>query len=272
MFGGFTARPNFGNQLYPTRTLGQFGNQATQIAANFLNATQISDPTIVSAINKLVADLFFYGLIPKMKAVYPFVGGTAALHKFNLLDPRDLNIAFRLTFTGGWTHSSTGALPNAVNAYADTFLTPNTSLTNFINLSFYSRTNNNLAQVELGSESNLIVIKYLGLGMLSRIWQTGITSTYTPTVSSGFFTVSRISNSEYKQYMNGATVATYTAAVAGTGTKTFFIGAFNRVASITEYSSKECAFASIGDGLSDTEQANFYTAVQNFQTSIGRQI
>ena len=79
MFGGFTERPNFGKQLFPSRTLGQFGNQATQIAANFLNATQISDPTIVAAINQLVADLFFYGLIPKMRAVYPFVGGTAAL-------------------------------------------------------------------------------------------------------------------------------------------------------------------------------------------------
>lgn len=34
----------------------------------------------------------------------------------------------------------------------------------------------------------------------------------------------------------------------------------------------ECAFASIGDGLTDTEAVNFYTAVQRFQTTLGRQV
>ena len=31
-----------------------------------------------------------------MKAIYPFVGGTATTHKFNLKDPADINAAFRL--------------------------------------------------------------------------------------------------------------------------------------------------------------------------------
>jgi hypothetical protein len=38
------------------------------------------------------------------------------------------------------------------------------------------------------------------------------------------------------------------------------------------YSSKECAFASIGDGLDDTQASNFYTAVQAFQTTLSRQL
>ena len=38
------------------------------------------------------------------------------------------------------------------------------------------------------------------------------------------------------------------------------------------YSAKECAFASIGDGLTDTEAANFYTAVQTFQTTLSRNV
>jgi hypothetical protein len=37
-------------------------------------------------------------------------------------------------------------------------------------------------------------------------------------------------------------------------------------------SPQECAFASIGDGLTDTEAVNFYTAVQRFQTTLGRQV
>jgi hypothetical protein len=38
------------------------------------------------------------------------------------------------------------------------------------------------------------------------------------------------------------------------------------------YDNKELAFSSIGDGLTDTEAANFYTAVQAFQTTLGRQV
>ena len=54
-----------------------------------------------------------------MKALYPFVGGTATSHKFNLKDPRDLDAAFRLQFNGGWTHNSNGVTPNGTNGYAD---------------------------------------------------------------------------------------------------------------------------------------------------------
>ena len=50
---------------------------------------------------------------------------------------------------------------------------------------------------------------------------------------------------------------------------TFSLGA-NVIAS--EYSSKECAFATIGDGLTDTEVANLYIAVQTYQTTLARQV
>jgi len=114
-------------------------------AQAFIDAAAITDVTQQSAINTLVLDLKNYGIWTKMKAVYPFVGGTATTHKWNLKDPRDLNAAFRLVFSGGWTHSSTGALPNGTNAYADTFLNENTILTlNNEHLSYYSRTNNTI--------------------------------------------------------------------------------------------------------------------------------
>lgn len=41
-------------------------------------------------------------------AVYPFIGGHADSHKFNFLDPRDLDAAFRLTYTGTVTHNNLG--------------------------------------------------------------------------------------------------------------------------------------------------------------------
>jgi len=74
------------------------------------------------------------------KALYGILGGTANAHKWNWLNPLDTNAAFRLTFSGTWTHSATGMLPSS--AYANTFLTPSTHLSlNSAHLSFYSRTN-----------------------------------------------------------------------------------------------------------------------------------
>ena len=72
---------------------------------NFVNATGISDPTIINAICTLTTSLKNNGLWNKMNAIYPFVGGSATTHKFNLKNPADTNAAFRLSFTGGWTHS-----------------------------------------------------------------------------------------------------------------------------------------------------------------------
>ncbi len=90
----------------------------------------------------MVVDLKGFGLWSKMKAVYPFVGGTATTHKFNLKDPRDTNAAFRIVFSGGITHSSNGSQGNGVNGFANTNLNilSNLSLTD-THLSFYSRTN-----------------------------------------------------------------------------------------------------------------------------------
>jgi hypothetical protein len=50
------------------------------------------------------------------------------------------------------------------------------------------------------------------------------------------------------------------------------IGALNNDGLMQNWSNRQYSFASIGDGLTDTEAANFYTAVQAFQTTLGRQV
>jgi hypothetical protein len=51
-----------------------------------------------------------------------------------------------------------------------------------------------------------------------------------------------------------------------------YLGGFNESNISTFYGNKQIAFASIGDGLTDTEAANFYTAVQAFQTALSRNV
>ena len=126
MFASFTERLNFGMgggtvsapSAFPTRPIGQLGNFNTY-AINFIAATGITASDQQSAINQLAYDLVNTGLMDKMIAIYPFVGGNATSHSFNLKDPRDADSAYRLTFSGGFTHSSGGVQGNGTNAYAN---------------------------------------------------------------------------------------------------------------------------------------------------------
>jgi hypothetical protein len=91
------------------------GSAYGTLTTAWIAATGETDLTILGALNTLESDMATYGLTAKMKALYPMVGGTAGKHKFNFMDAQDTDGAFRLVFNGGWTHSSTGALPNGSN-------------------------------------------------------------------------------------------------------------------------------------------------------------
>ena len=110
-------------------------------AQAFITAAGITDNTQKTAINTLVLDMKGFGIWTKMKAIYPFVGGTASSHKFNLKNPLDTNAAFRLSFIGGWTHDANGIKANGTNGYADTFFVPSVqySVIDNAHISIYSR-------------------------------------------------------------------------------------------------------------------------------------
>ena len=245
-------------------------------AEKFILAAGITDATQKLAINNLVNDLKSYGIWTKMKALYPFVGGTASSHKFNLKDPRDLDEAFRLTFSGGWTHSSNGALPNGTNAYANTFYT---NISNNSSMWHYSRTNKLSGnEIEFGSISpNSIhhaiatyfsTYTYLYINIL--LDSTAIR--YNSINTLGLFGANRKASNILDGWENGIKKGTNTDNIISVATsRSLTIGAYN-AASVSYFSTKQTAFASIGDGLTDTEASNFYTSVQAYQTSLSRQV
>ena len=215
-----------------------------------------------------------------MKAVYPFVGGNATSHKFNLKDPRDLDAAYRLVFNGGWTHSSTGALPNGSNAYADTKLTPSTSLLqNSTHVSYYSRTNNSLGGIDFGTQ-NVAFSKQLQAEIkgtdgttffrINRSSGTSGSSISIPT-SNLFYMVNRVSSSQEILFRN-TTKNTFNYNSTGLSDYPLYLTALNNAGGPLYYGNKECAFASIGDGLTDAEATAFYNTIQQFQTDLGRQV
>jgi hypothetical protein len=248
-------------------------------AQAFITAAAITDPTQQSAINTLVVDLKGYSIWSKMKALYPFVGGTSTTMKYNLKDPRDLDVAFILTWNGGLTYSSTGLL-GGVNGYADTKLSPSSVLSlNSTHISFYSRTDTSTSEnVEMGvndinNNSRLFIApKFSGANTAYRAVNSAQAGPGASPNMQGFFIASRVNSTAMKLYRNSSVLFNDSTSSNTLNSTNMFLLAYNNPGGFNYYTDRECAFASIGDGLDDTEAANFYTAVQNFNTALARQV
>jgi hypothetical protein len=248
--------------------------KAVDDAQAFIIAAGITDPTQKSAIITLVTNLKAYGIWTKMKAIYPIVGGTASSHKFNLKDPRDLDVAFRLNFSTGWTHSTNGMLPNGTSAFADTFLNTSTQLNvNSHSFGMYSRTNNTTGSQVYGSFDN--TPRFLQNNLSSANFVSGLLSniiSYTANPSTSLLMLTRTSSTLSKAFRAGVLLGQETVTMGTLPTFTFYLGARNNAGTPVYYSNHQCAFAFIGDGLTDTDASNLYTAVQAYQTTLSRQV
>ena len=244
-------------------------------AQAFITAAGITDPTQQNAINTLVVSLKGYSIWTKFKAIYPIVGGSASSHKYNLKDPRDLDAAFRLNYANGVTHSSTGMVGNGMTGYANTNLQPFGNLLQIsTHYSFYSRTNTNTPTVEMGVGvfSNIVEIRTSGV-TYHRVNGGGLVQ-HSDANSLGFYTANRTATLNLSAWKNGVKLTSNTSNLSEPPISgNIFILALNNGAGVGQYySTKECAFASIGDGLTDTEAANFYTAVNAYQVALSRNV
>lgn len=252
-------------------------------ALAFISAASITDATQKSAVNKLVTDLKSASIWTKMKAIYPFVGGTASQHRFNLKDPRALNVAFYLDFINGWTHSATGAKPNGTDGYADTKLAANSLTVNNTHISYYSRTStitNNERDIACYQNADN---PCLALGTNTGVEISDSYSYLSGRVSAsisdalGLYIGTRTNTTTHKSYKNGSQIGTTNIIINAQSlpTTNIFIGAANLSPFSSNggsFSQKQQAFASIGNGLTDTDASNLYTAVQTFNTTLGRQV
>lgn len=208
----------------------------------------------------------------------------ASQFKYNLKDPRDLDAAFRLVFNGGWTHSSTGATPNGTNGYADTKFVPSANgiTTSNAHISFYSRNTNvnGLFPVDMGvdqssTQSFNVSQKMSDVSSLSyhgRAFTQLLTGVDTNNIA-GLHTVTRTSTTSLKYNRNGNIIQTNSVLETGTvPTLSVFISSTNNNGTASLFSTRQAAFSTIGDGLTDTEAANLYTRVQAFQNQLFRAV
>ena len=239
-------------------------------AQAFITAASITDPTQQSAINQLVVDLKGYNVWSKFKAIYPVVGGVASSHAVNLKTPG----TFNLTFATGWTHSATGMTPNGAT-YANTNLIENTSLnSNDSHISIYSRTNDTTGvKCDIGAANSTTqsnIFPNLSGVFYPRV-QASNSGTAVSLNTQGLFIANRVNSTQVQGWRN-TTKYTISSNSTGKVTVPFWLGDLNNNGVGGVNSTRQLAFASIGDGLSDTDVNNYYTAVQAFQTTLGRSI
>lgn len=244
-------------------------NQFDPDAGAFINATRIGGIE-AEAINNLVLQLKSAGLWSQMKAIYPMVGNTAESCKFNLVNPQNTDAAYRLTFAGGWTFSSSGAKPDgAAGTYAETYATQagaGMSTTNG-HISYYSFTNSAAAsEVEIGNgssgqETNLaanfdgnMYVFYASAGGGSG-----------NTNSSGFYINNRAAVTE--GWRNGTRLIN-TGNGASNSANTFRLAMQNNGTTNYRNSKRGCAFASIGLTLGSA--TNFTNIVNTFCKTLQR--
>ena len=245
-------------------------------AQAFITAAAITDSTQQSAINTLVVDLKGYSIWSKMRALYPFVGGTASTHKWNLKNPLDTNAAFRLVFNGGWTHSSTGAKPNGTNAYADTYFTPNTEMGTNQQIAYYIGDNiaGNIIDIGAAGGTDMgLFTRHASLGYLLD-FPSGFAdrTTFTNSDSRGNYLVFNNSTLGRGVYKGGSSIhssAFVNKNIVDVPARTLHLS--KNV--YGNYSSRELRLVAFATGFTSlTEVTNFQTAVQAFQTTLSRQV
>lgn len=196
--------------------------------------------------------------------------------KYNLVNPVDSDAAFRGVFNGGFTFSSTGATGNGINAYMDTkFLLGSSNSFSYNNFHFahYSRTNSlGGVQVDMGAGvpstyNNMYhaISGNYGGTLMSKQLDVSTTN------SLGFLIKTATSATNAKLYKNGNLTLTDTSTQTATTDTNLNCSIFAQNIG-NQPSSRQCAFASIGLGITDSEATALYNAVQAMNTTLQRQV
>lgn len=253
-----------------------------------------------NAIENLVTDFKAYGLWSKMKAVYPFVGGTAAAHKWNLKNPVDSDAAFRLVFNGTWTHDSSGATSLNNTSYIETYFVPSvqfSAITNFHVGYYQSKFSLSYPEHVLGAGETTRIRLGHQIGS-HTLWGTVNATTFgsgngpNENFASQYRGLLLLNSTQtgrlYFPYFNfslpsfnppvvGDDRKTFTltaeSAAALTGnlpTESLHISGYNNAGVHVNGNTIKTSFISFGDGLTAQEAINYNKAVEKFQDTLNR--
>lgn len=242
----------------------------------FFTAAGITDGTQKSAINQLVLDLKSASVWTKTKALYPFVGGTATTHKYNLKDPQDLDASFRISFTGTWTHNANGAMGDGSSAYGNTHFNPDTQFADNANayLGVYiGGTSESGEYIQVGARDGSadFYIKARSAGGDPHILINSQVTGAAVVSPLGYTSGTQRTGGNIRTFKNGTALTPLTAHTPGTAAYDVYVGALNNLGTPYGYINSTLRTIIIcDDEVSDAEDLAIYNAVSNFNTTLSR--
>lgn len=247
----------------------------------FFDNAGITDPALRAILLARYERITTRSYFPKMAAEYPFVGGNANAHKFNFLDARDVDAAFRLQLNGGWLHGANGMQGNAINTWANTFWNEAANASaNSWNFGFYSRTQTgNIQWCDIGQfngvrASNIFprvtIINpdrlYLHNGSSGAEFTAGATTTVR------LYQCNRVDTTNIRARVNGTLIIQPTPYLGQTNLN-YSIGSLNNNGVQQFFSAREYGYAFIANqGFTDAEMIDFENDVTDFMTALGRNV
>lgn len=245
-------------------------------AGAYFQAAGISDTTEVVAANTLILGLKAANLWNRIDRIYLIsrTSMAAALYCAKSLT--------QMTAVNAPTHASTGISFNGTTQYLDCNVAPN-ALTNYLqnnaSFSIYSRSQDWVGAsfpmaIAADGATSAGLFANPGLNRADyRVNQVAVgastSNTYPGSFYQGLFACNRSGAAAHQIYRNGSLNNSSTVASAARGSNNWLIAASTGPAF---YGGPETAFAHIGGSMSAGEQSTFYTLVQAYQTSLGRQV
>lgn len=237
----------------------------------FMQKANIKDIVKVRAVNYIFKAFKSIGIYDKMIAFYPMIGGSSESHKYNAKNPN----LYNLIFNGGWTHSLTGAKANGTTGWADTGINALSVLSqNNCHVSYYSRTASALG-IDMGCITPGVVSITLAINLTSRQYgelnDVGADSV-TAGNGNGFILSSRTASTVNGVFLRSVKTQSRLIISAAPPNINISLNARNTSTVPAVFSPKECAFASIGYGLTDAQSSLMYQVVQQYQSMLNRQV
>ena len=270
-------------EIYTTENNGEY---LFDDAHRFIAAVGTLTASEETAIINLVDGLKANGTWDKYDAIYPFIGGTAAEHKWNLKDPQDTDAAFRITWDGTITHDANGVKSDGSTGYGNTHFNPTTeasSNTDF-SLAVYKKglEVSGSSKTYLGEYSNannqFTLLGWIATGSKEGGSIAGATSgDYVPASQSqqeGFLAVTVNGNRDAQYYKDGISVGATNTQAGGFGNRDIWFMRSNWGDGTSGSFATESVFSftSIGKGLSATDMANDYAVIEAYQLELGRSV
>jgi hypothetical protein len=254
-------------------------------ALNFLVAAGIDNIAQQTAINTLVVDLKTNNLWNKMVAIYPFVGGSAFTHKVNLKTPGTYDVIW----SGGIVHTNQGSITTSTNGLGDTQFVPTTMLLNVsssahISFNFSVGTAAPTRGV-MGTGQHWFATAQSGQALqidtgngtatqgIPAAYTSGQQLITTTADKQGLFISTRTSSTEIAFYRRSPvqtinSLRTGHPFISNPSWENQSIYLFQLrnggIAGVTG------SFATIGDGLTQTDVDNLYSLITTFNTTLGR--